>query len=510
VNLADKLSHWIKKKPQQLAIISAQPEHNLTYAQLGERVASFTSYLQNKGIGPGSKVLILKGMSAELYIALIAIFHVGATAVFIDPGQRFSFIRQCVARIKPDALFASRLLLTASWCLPFRWSIRTGLVANACWQLDSSQVNESVDVGDDHPALITFTSGSTGTPKVIVRSHKLLLQQLDNLTPHLQLNTSDHDLCALPIFVLANLAEGVTSHLPQTSVSKPGQADTAVLSQQISERPINRIGASPALFRSLCQEPTDTVDLKKLYTGGAPVLPTLMTQMQRWAPNAEVVAIYGSSEAEPIARLPLDNINNEDLEAMRSGSGLLVGEPVSQINISVMRNKPNETLLAISDEQWQSRQAAEQEIGEVVVSGEHVLPGYLDGLGDEENKIEYQGIRWHRTGDSGYLDAHGRLWLTGRLSAMINDQLGQVYPFSVEVAAAMIAPTVQLSALTLIEDKRVLFVEDQSPAVCHSLKETLSFAHVSDVISVPKLPVDRRHNAKVDYARLPKLVRKYS
>jgi len=235
-----------------------------------------------------------------------------------------------------------------------------------------------------------------------------------------------------------------------------------------------------------------------------------MTQMQRWAPNAEVVAIYGSSEAEPIARLPLDNINNEDLEAMRSGSGLLVGEPVSQINISVMRNKPDETLLAISDEQWQSRQAAEQEIGEVVVSGEHVLPGYLDGLGDEENKIEYQGIRWHRTGDSGYLDAHGRLWLTGRLSAMINDQLGQVYPFSVEVAAAMIAPTVQLSALTLIEDKRVLFVEDQSPAVCHSLKETLGFAHVSDVISVPKLPVDRRHNAKVDYARLPKLVRKYS
>ena len=55
--------------------------------------------------------------------------------------------------------------------------------------------------------------------------------------------------------------------------------------------------------------------------------------------------------------------------------------------------------------------AAGGEPGEIVVAGGHVLPGYLNGEGDVETKFEVDGARWHRTGDLGYLDGAGRLWL---------------------------------------------------------------------------------------------------
>lgn len=51
------------------------------------------------------------------------------------------------------------------------------------------------------------------------------------------------------------------------------------------------------------------------------------------------------------------------------------------------------------------------EIGEIVVTGQHVLKGYLDGRGDDETKFRVEEEIWHRTGDSGYLDEQGRLWL---------------------------------------------------------------------------------------------------
>ena len=59
--------------------------------------------------------------------------------------------------------------------------------------------------------------------------------------------------------------------------------------------------------------------------------------------------------------------------------------------------------------------------GEIVVSGAHVGAGYVGGVGDAETKFRVGEVIWHRTGDAGYLDAHGRLWLLGRCSARIAD-----------------------------------------------------------------------------------------
>jgi acyl-CoA synthetase (AMP-forming)/AMP-acid ligase II len=121
------------------------------------------------------------------------------------------------------------------------------------------------------------------------------------------------------------------------------------------------------------------------------------------------------------------------------------------------------------------------------------------------------GDVWHRTGDSGYFDQRGRLWLMGRTSAVIQDHRGTLHPFAVECAATQY-PGVCRSALLQHGGKRLLLVQPRDAAGCVSLKglsETLSWAGIDEVRCLKRIPCDKRHNAKVDYPSLIRMVEKH-
>jgi acyl-coenzyme A synthetase/AMP-(fatty) acid ligase len=133
-------------------------------------------------------------------------------------------------------------------------------------------------------------------------------------------------------------------------------------------------------------------------------------------------------------------------------------------------------------------------------------------VGNAEAKIDVDGVIWHRTGDAGYLDAHGRLWLLGRCSARISDAHGVVYPFSVE-AAASAHPAVRRSAMASWRGRRVLLAEPAYPLYdgeLDVLKQSLAWAHLDAIRVVDRLPVDRRHNGKIDYPALARLLEQAS
>ena len=128
----------------------------------------------------------------------------------------------------------------------------------------------------------------------------------------------------------------------------------------------------------------------------------------------------------------------------------------------------------------------------------------IRGRGDAEHKIAVGDTRWHRTGDAGYFDAAGRLWLLGRSSAALDSPGGRLYPFSVE-AAAEECIGVERAALIGLDGGRVLVAESHNRnlrEVRSTLEEALRFADLDDIRLVRRLPVDPRHNAKIDYARL--------
>ena len=149
------------------------------------------------------------------------------------------------------------------------------------------------------------------------------------------------------------------------------------------------------------------------------------------------------------------------------------------------------------------------EAGEIVVSGEHVLSNYLDQAGDLENKFDVGQSRWHRTGDAGFLDNHGRLWLLGRCSARIEDRGGMLYPFCAEQAVLQHS-FVRYAAVVSLRGQRVLAIEPLVSKVQEShrelMLESVAFAGIEEIQVVQNMPVDNRHNSKINYPRLKKLL----
>ncbi|NJL06121.1 MAG: AMP-binding protein [Chloroflexaceae bacterium] len=519
MNLATLLLQQADKIPHTTAIIDArrQPATHLSYAELAAATARAAGVLHGCGLRAGDKTLLLIPMSAELYIALGAVLRLGMTVVLIDPAMGHERMQQCIRQVQPNAFIGTaaahllRLRLPALRQIPHHFSSDLPVLgARRLLRGDTPAYAYIAPVASDAPALITFTSGSTGQPKATLRSHRLLLAQHAALHDSLDLVGGVVEFSSLPVFVLGNLAMGGTSLIPPGKLRHPARVVPAPLVAQIQRQGVRRIIASPALLERLgdyCQQRGIRLEqVQAIYSGGGPVLPRLLRQMQQVAPHARITTVYGSTEAEPVAQIAVDDLGPTDWAQMAQGRGLLVGAPVPMIEVRIVPDGGKPSLPAFA-----SRAAFEAHclpagcVGEIVVRGEHVLPGYLDAAQTQRAYFGVAGQRWYRTGDAGYLDGAGRLWLLGRCAARIRDAAGTLYPFSVEVAALHTAG-IQRAALVQHAGRRVLVVQADArlvnAAALAALRERLAWARLDAVRQWAHIPVDARHNTKVDYARL--------
>ena len=524
MNLAQTLAAHIRDRPDAAAIIDTHRgrSRTTTFAQLDRAAARAARLLTEQGLQPGNAVLVFYPMSAELYVALLALFRLRLVAMFLDPSVGKEHIERCCQLHPPKALIASTrvhwlsLFARALRRIPIKFVIGFPLPGAVRWsRADRMEPMQEVrDCEADTPALLTFTSGSTGQPRAAIRSHGFLLAQHRVLAESLELTAGDVDLATLPIVLLANLGSGVTSLIPDADLRYPGFVRPGPIIAQMQANSVASSVASPAFFECLartCRDRNTTLpDVKKLFTGGAPVFPRLLEQMQGMAPNADVVALYGSTEAEPITHVARRHVRPEDRRAMLDGRGLLAGAPVAAIQLRILRDQWGTPAGPYTQAEFEAHCCPADEPGEIAVSGGHVLGGYLHGQGDEETKFRVDGTVWHRTGDAGYLDGEGRLWLLGRCAAHIRDQHGDLFPFAAETAVYQNAD-VRRAAVVSHKGKRVLAVEFYDGCTnrdTDGLKAALSWTHLDEVRVCKQIPVDKRHNAKIDYPSLYKLLEK--
>ena len=341
-----------------------------------------------------------------------------------------------------------------------------------------------------------------------MRTHGLLLAQHRAIADALDLRGGQRDFATLPIFTLANLASGVTTIVPNLDLRRPGAVSPSALAREIHRTRPTRLAASPAFVAQLVEanrlRPGVLGSFERIDIGGAPVSPHLLRQTSGGHTSPVVMAVYGATEAEPIACLPSTQVTDADRHATEAGRGLLAGHPVQGVDLRIVADRWGEPLGPYTFEAFEREALPAGRTGEIVVSGDHVLRGYLGGRGDGETKVRVGNRVWHRTGDAGYLDARGRLWLMGRCAAKADDGHGVLYPLAVESAAEAIAG-VNRCALLAYEGRRLLLVEASphgSQQIVKSIQSQLAWARLDDVQLVSKLPVDDRHNAKIDYPAL--------
>jgi olefin beta-lactone synthetase len=519
MNIAAVFAQVAAERPFAPAILDVRNgrERSLTFRQLDEAAARGAAQLHACGIGAGDGVLVLHRMSLELYVFLMAVFRIGAVAVFLDPSAGRQHIARCCRLFPIRGFFGSRKALVLRFALPVLRRIAIalspdffpGAVRLSMFIGGGSARNCIAADSESALALVTFTSGSTGEPKAAARTHDFLVAQHRAIASAIGLRAGVVDLTTLPIFVLANLASGVTSVLPNADPRRPGAIDAAPVLEQITRHAIQTIGASPALVARVVAECARQgrrlTGVQHVFMGGAPVFPRDLRQARDTFPDAEITAVYGSTEAEPMAEISLSGVSPADFAAMERGDGLLAGAPVSSVALCILRNQWGQPISPLNDAEFRSLCLPPEEVGEIVVSGAHVLPGYLHGAGDSETKFDVNGYRWHRTGDLGRIDSQGRLWLLGRASAKIEDDRGVLYPFAVECAAQQI-PGVRRAAVVRVGQRRVLAVEITPPATPAHILDALTAARLDEVRVLHSIPMDKRHNAKVDYVALRRML----
>lgn len=519
MNLASLLQDNAKSFPDRLCLIT--PDKQVTFAELESQSGQLAAMLSENAIKKGDVALVFVPVGIELYAILIALFRIGAVAMLVDPAAGKKHIDACCELAQPTVFIgtpkAHLLRLLSS---PLR-RIRRAMTVNgwvpAAKTIRLARVHSDVseqsrfETGPHDPALITFTSGSTGLPKGVYRTHRFLINQHKAIENALSGSAADIEINTLPVFILSSIGSGLTSIIPNCDLRNPGTIDPGPVIHQAENLAVNRILAPPAFCQRLAEHLRSSgkqlPGIKKVCTGGGPVFPNLLALLQQVFPNAAVVAVYGSTEAEPMSHIEYREISESDMQAMQHGAGLLAGHPVPEVNLRILPDKFGERIGPYNDAEFARLCQGSGEIGEIVVTGPHVLKAYLDNVNPDGIKFKVGENIWHRTGDAGYIDEHGRLWLLGRCQAKLVLQAGgTIYPFGVETTA-LTHEQVTRAAFVRCNDRNILVIELASESFDSQLLSKLD--SVDEVRVVSGIPVDKRHNSKIDYVALGKLLQTY-
>ena len=237
--------------------------------------------------------------------------------------------------------------------------------------------------------------------------------------------------------------------------------------------------------------------VRLLMSAGAPVPLSLLQELREVLPAAEAHTPYGMTEA-----LPVTDVTAAEIAAAGADDGVCVGRPLPGVEV---RLSP----LSATGEADGPLTGESGTTGEVCVRAAHVKDRY-DALWATE-RASSREPGWHRTGDVGHTDADGRLWIEGRLPHVVTTAAGPVTPVGLEqrvealgsvsaAAAVGVGPAgAQVVVLVVVPASapRGAQLRLAAPGLADAVRHAAG-REVAAVLVTGRLPVDIRHQSKVD------------
>lgn len=493
-----------EKYPDTIALVEGNKK--ITYKNFLEEVKASAAYYKSKGIQSGNRVLIFVPVSTDLYRTVLALFYIGATAVFLDEWVSKERMEVCCRLAKCKGFVAPMKIRMLSYLskdlrdIPIKLSL-SGKIDYTNISPYASQKGET--------ALITFTTGSTGIPKAANRTNEFLTNQFDALLPLLEPKLGEVDLTMLPIVLLLNLGTGKTSVIPDFNSRKPKKFNPETIVAQILVQKISVLTASPyyliTLSQYLLENKMKLPSVKKIFTGGAPVFPSEAKILQAAFPEATINIVYGSTEAEPVSQISIVDLISRQQECMQM-RGLSVGY-VNAKTTKVKIISINDQEIKINSEDELNRLTLSHfNIGEICVSGKHVLREYIDNPEAVKlNKIFVGENVWHRTGDAGYVTTEGELFLVGRCKQIIRWNENTYYPFLIEEFCRN-QQGVVLGTLLLLKEPTLVIEAEGKFDLTQFKEKAVNFGLDFPIKIVKSIPRDPRHFSKIDQDKLKQLI----
>ncbi|MCU1373691.1 MAG: AMP-dependent synthetase and ligase [Actinomycetia bacterium] len=403
----DYLDHWADTTPEAEAFREAGGPA-LTYAELDRASRALASRLTEQAPGAQRGVLL----SANGLVFTVALF--GA----MRAGIQLGLLNPAYARPEIDALLD---VVDPDVVLIGPGHPEVGAIAAPLIRLDGpGTVEELVRPGAafttpprpaaDDGAVLLFTGGTTGRSKAADHTHRNLVRTAEAMASCWPTgDAGDTWLTLAPMFHVWGLLMGCVNPLRNGArVIIEGTFDPAGVCRDLATHRVAVFGGGPpaiyaALLGSGALASEDLGALRLCPSGGAP-MPAALARSWEEATGLPIIEGYGMSEAAPLTANP---------SPPRFGSA---GRPAPGVEIEIRDLASDEPVAAGAS-------------GEVVVRTDRTMRGYL-GLAAEGAAVDAAG--WFRTGDIGFLDADGFLFLQGRSKELLIVNGFNVYPREVE------------------------------------------------------------------------------
>ena len=532
VNVAARLPALARDDPNGVAVVAPDGRSwsRTSWAELDARSDAIAHGLARAGLARGDRTCLFVRPSAEWVAIVYGLFKLGAVPVLIDPGMGRRNLLACVERMRPRGFVGIPLAHALRLASPrsFR-SVEVAVTVGRprLWSGSTLEVLtrattepfEPAATAPDEKAAILFTSGSTGPPKGVAYTHGMFAAQVEALRELYGIGRGDADLACFPLFALFGAALETVSVLPQMDFSRPVSCDPERVVAALTENACVQAFGSPTIWRRVipwCRARGARLpDLKRLMIAGAPVPPSLIAEcLEVLAQDGDVHTPYGATESLPVTSISGRTIVERFRERTQGGEGNCVGRPAPGLDVR---------LIEISEEpipSWdQVTLVARGELGEICVRGPVVAREYEgDPAATARAKIPAGEDVWHRMGDVGRFDGEGWLWFQGRVAHRLETERGLVMPVGIENVFIQ-HERVRRSALVGVgargRERPVLVVEPEPgtargrqarAALCADILRAGSAfsgcAVVQDVLFRDSLPVDVRHNAKIERGTL--------
>jgi len=485
--LYERLLTTIEKNPSKIAVTDGISQ--ITYGELGGVISRLGTFL-SENIKAGDRVVILLDNSIEYIASCYGIWAAGGVVVGLNTALKSDDLRRLILHCGANVVISSTKHRELHRALDGKIKLDKLILVDDDSPLNSavswSQIMKSpqpekpsYQYQNNQLAIIIYTSGTTGHPKGVVLSHKNLIANVEAVQQYLSITQKDKIMCVLPFYysygnsvLHTHISCGATLVL-ENSFMYPHK----VVERMKEERITAFAGVPSTYYLLLARTKLNEYNLSALryctQAGGAMDKHRIQMFTEQ-LPNVDFIVMYGQTEASArLSYLPASKLSD------KLGS---VGVPIPGVELSIRDEDGNKVESGVQ--------------GEVCARGDVVMQGYWK---DDAETLKVKKKGWLYTGDLGFIDRDGYLYLVGRNKEMIKTGAHRISPLEIEELISQVPGVTEVAVVGIDDEimgqviKACIVADEESGTLLKSVqrlcREKFPLYKVpKEVVFFPELP----------------------